>query len=178
MTTKVLNKLHKDTETLIAKVENIRKSGDLDSLRSQTNGPVKIYLPSGERDENGELVMETFLNSEGEDDVRPALSAEPFLSQVFYRRNFRTPKVQATLEEAQNLYKDEPLKMAAVTLQLMITDWDLTSGGKKVPITLEGILEADPPDVFIYAVLTACYEHNRPPKGLSGKSLNTSSQEE
>lgn len=169
MATKVLDK---------AIEKMIMRAGDLDSLRNQINGPVKVYLPSDERNDNGELLTETFMNGQGEEDVRPLQSAEPFLSKVFYKRNFRTPKMQEQLEQAQETYKDSPLKMAIATLVLMVADWDLTCNGKKVIITFDSVFDADLPDVLIYGVLTACYEHNRPPKELSDRLQSTSLQEE
>lgn len=154
-----------------------RKAGELRSFKEEVAGPVKVYLDSGRRDADGELIMEEFTRPDGTKETRPEQDTEPFLEKVYYRKNYMTPKMERRLKDMRDSLKDLPLNSSVQTLVMMVSSWDLKNDGKPIPLTVEAIEEADVPSDIIYSTIAACYEHNRPPKTLTDRLPNTSSQE-
>ena len=164
------------------------QSGDLKMLREQTVGPVKVYLETGRHsDEDDTLIMEEYEDKDSEVKYRPELEDEPFLKQIWLRKNFATKnnrEIEKRITEEEKLKESEDgtsilgFRLAIASIVAMVAKWDFTDSGVSIPLNQEAIENADIPVEFIYRILSACYEYRRVPKELSDRLPSTSSQTE
>ena len=164
------------------------QGGDLKTLREQVVGPVKIYLETGRHsDEDDTLVMEEYEDKDGEVKYRPELEEQPFLKQVWLRKNFATKnnrEIEKKITDEEKVKEDEDgssilgFRLAIASIVAMVSKWDFTNDGVPIPLTQQAIENADIPVEFIYRILNACYEYRRVPKELSDRSPSTSSHTE
>jgi hypothetical protein len=154
-----------------------RKKGDISSRQSEVTGPWEIFLDSGNRDEDGELIMEEFENSLGETDHRPERDTESFLEEVFFFKNYLNPaneeKEQVILK---NVEEGKTLHKAATQCEMYVSSWDLCNNGVPIKPTAEDIIKNNVDADILYSVIGRFNEINRPPKALREKLRNISSQ--
>lgn len=145
---------------------------DLRQRKSEVFGPFAIYLDSGERDELNNLLTE-----EHEDPISGEMTRvnkkekEPTLEKVFFKKNHYTLKAELENKGRIDKAKEESMMLHTATESMLeiVHSWDLMLDGNPVPLTMEGIKEAEVDSEIIYAILGKYGEATRPPKALNSK---------
>lgn len=150
--------------------------GNIRTRKAQTVGPFSIFLDSGRRDEDGELIMEEFVNGVGEPDERPEREATPFLVDVHFYKNYLNPSNEAKLAVINSDKTMSSLRRAAMQCEMYVFSWDLNDEGTPIPIKADAIIEADVDADILWSIIGRFNEVNRPPLRLR-KSLRSSSSQ-
>ena len=160
------------------------------ALRRQLKGPVKVQVATGERNEDGSLV----LDPETGEPVKVTI-----MEKVFYRPFVITPQLEKEIaamgrvvkptsdeesgdDEAEAEAAAGAVEQSAQMLLRMVAKWDLYAdeddekAGITIPLDEEGL--ADVPAEIIFATIAACSQDGKPPKAQAGKSRCSFSQKE
>jgi len=142
--------------------------GDMSQRRETVIGPFSVFLNTTEIDSaTGTLVTEDHEDeTTGKITRRIKKETTPFLTKVYYKKNVMNANLQRELRDLNS-----QTEMAGLTLTVGIKElskilhsWDLTDGGKAVPPTEQGMLDANLDPELLFAVTNRFYEAIQPPK--------------
>jgi hypothetical protein len=136
--------------------------GDVKARAVEKVGPVPIYLDTEARGDDGELIMEPYINDVGEEDERQQREADPFCYCYFWK-NTLNPKNEDLLANLNNSPEMTTLRRAATQCEMYVSDWDLTNDGNPIPIEVEAIIAAGVDAGVLWRIIERFNDMNRPP---------------